>query len=224
MAWSDPLSLYCERCGPGLWDEPFNAVSNVAFFTAAGVAFFQWRRAGSRDPASLLLILVVVAIGIGSTIFHTVATRAALIGDIVPIAVFMAGYLVLALRRYLKLGIFLTLAALAGFEIVSFGTPAILPPDLLNGSVSYLPALLMLIALAALLQLQTGASEVAAAHWLWLATGIFIVSLLFRSIDFAVCSYFPVGTHFIWHCLNAAVLYVLLRAAIEWPRRDASRA
>jgi hypothetical protein len=30
-----------------------------------------------------------------------------------------------------------------------------------------------------------------------------------------VCREFPLGTHFIWHLLNAILLYVLLRTAIK---------
>jgi hypothetical protein len=225
MNWSEPLNLYCERLGPGLWAEPLNAVSNAAFFVAAAVAFFHWRRAGSRDTPALLLILVTVAIGIGSTIFHTVATRGAILLDIIPIAIFIAGYLVLVWRRYLKFGLVSAIAALAIFEVVSFTLPSVTPPGFLNRSVPYLPALLMLIVVAALVQGKTRASspEAATSQWLWIAAGLFTASFFLRSIDIAVCRFFPLGTHFIWHCLNAAVLYVLLRAAIEWPRRGAFR-
>jgi hypothetical protein len=225
MNWSEPLNLYCERLGPGLWAEPLNAVSNAAFFIAAIAAFLLWRRAGGRDTPVLLLILVVVAIGIGSTIFHTVATRGAILFDIVPIAIFIAGYLVLAWRRFLKFGLAASIAALVVFEIVSFTAPAITPPAFLNRSVPYLPALLMLIVVAGMVQgkaRRKDSSEAATSEWLWIAAGLFAASFFLRSIDIAICRLFPFGTHFIWHCLNAAVLYVLLRAAIEWPRRGTS--
>jgi hypothetical protein len=42
----------------------------------------------------------------------------------------------------------------------------------------------------------------------------FTLSLTWRTIDVAACETFPPGTHFLWHLLNAAVLYVLLRTAI----------
>jgi hypothetical protein len=228
MNWSQPLNLYCERLGPGLWAEPLNAVSNAAFFAAAAVAFLHWRRAGGRDTPALLLILVAVAIGIGSTIFHTVATRGAILLDIIPIAIFIAGYLVLAWRRYLKFGLVSAITALAVFEVISFTLPSVTPPEFLNRSVPYLPALLMLIVLAALVQgkaaqvVRKDSPEAATSQWLWIAAGLFTASFFLRSIDLAVCRFFPFGTHFIWHCLNAAVLYVLLRPAIEWPRRDVS--
>ena len=218
---SDTLLLYCERLGPGLWAEPLNAVSNAAFFAAALAAFLRWRQAGGRDVPSLLLILVVVAIGVGSTIFHTIATRRALLADIVPIAVFIAGYLLLACRRYLRLGLAVSVAVLAAFEFVSFGLPKAVPTDLFNGSVSYLPAFAMMAGLAAVVQTRArraAAPETAAARMLWLATGLFSISLLLRSLDIVLCPLFPLGTHFAWHCLNAAMLYVLLRAAIDWPR------
>jgi hypothetical protein len=225
MNWSEPLNLYCERLGPGLWAEPLNAVSNAAFFVAAAAAFLHWRKAGGRDTPALLLILVTVAIGIGSTIFHTVATRGAILLDIIPIAIFIAGYLMLAWRRYLKFGLASAIAALAVFEIISFTLPSVTPPGFLNRSVPYLPSLLMLIGLAGMVQgtvRRANSPEAAISHWLWIAAGLFTASFFLRSIDMAVCRFFPFGTHFIWHCLNAAVLYVLLRAAIEWPHRGAS--
>lgn len=46
------------------------------------------------------------------------------------------------------------------------------------------------------------------------AAGLFVVSLIFRIIDLDVCARFPIGTHFLWHVLNAAVLYTVLRGAI----------
>lgn len=225
MNWGEPLNLYCERLGPGLWAEPLNAVSNAAFFIAAAAAFLHWRRAGGRDTPALLLILVAVAIGIGSTIFHTVATRGTILLDIVPIAIFIAGYLVLVWRRYLKFGLVSAIAALVVFEVVSFAASALAPTTFLNRSVPYLPALLMLIVVAGLVQgkvRRKDSPEAATSEWLWIAAGLFAASFFLRSIDMAVCRFFPFGTHFIWHCLNAAVLYVLLRAAIEWPRRSAS--
>jgi hypothetical protein len=70
--------------------------------------------------------------------------------------------------------------------------------------------------------MRANSPQAATSQWLWIAAGLFTASFFLRSIDIAVCRFFPLGTHFIWHCLNAAVLYVLLRAAIEWPRRGTS--
>ena len=39
-----------------------------------------------------------------------------------------------------------------------------------------------------------------------IGAGILTLSLVFRSMDAAVCGAFPVGTHFVWHLLNATML------------------
>jgi len=46
---------------------------------------------------------------------------------------------------------------------------------------------------------------------LLLACGLFAASLLFRTIDQAACEWTRVGTHFLWHILNAVVLYLCVR-------------
>jgi hypothetical protein len=38
--------------------------------------------------------------------------------------------------------------------------------------------------------------------------------LAFRTVDTAICPQFALGSHFVWHVLNAVVLYMLLRTAI----------
>ena len=52
------------------------------------------------------------------------------------------------------------------------------------------------------------------------AAAIFAISILFRSVDLSFCDQVvingrKVGTHFIWHLLNALVLFLLLRASLE---------
>ncbi|GGK46754.1 ceramidase domain-containing protein [Salinarimonas ramus] len=55
----------------------------------------------------------------------------------------------------------------------------------------------------------------AAGTALLLAAATFALSLVFRSIDVAVCGWLPLGTHFLWHVLNAVVLFLCVRAAIR---------
>jgi hypothetical protein len=87
---------YCERSGPGFWAEPVNALSNVAFLLAAVIAFRRWRHVGGNDLASLGLIAVVAAGGLGSFGFHALATLGAAVLDVGPIAVFICSYLAYA--------------------------------------------------------------------------------------------------------------------------------
>jgi hypothetical protein len=208
MNWSEPVDLYCERVGAGFWAEPVNALTNAAFLLAAVIAFVRWWRAGARDWPTLALIVGLVAIGLGSFAFHTLATRGAVYFDVIPIAVFIYGYLLLALRRFLALPWRATIELLVVFFAVSRVLPQFADPSALNGSLDYLPALAAMLILVWFVP-----SKVRPA--IWLAAILFVVSLAFRTVDQAVCAAFPLGTHFIWHLLNAVVLLVLLDAAIS---------
>ncbi|MBI5311776.1 MAG: ceramidase domain-containing protein, partial [Methylocystis sp.] len=88
MDWRAPVMDYCERQSSAFWAEPANALSNVAFVIAAVSAFLLWRRLGGADYPALALIIVTASVGVGSFIFHTVATRGAMLLDVVPIAIF----------------------------------------------------------------------------------------------------------------------------------------
>jgi hypothetical protein len=205
--WSAPIDLYCERTDASFWSEPANALTNAAFLIAAAAAFSSWRRAGGRDWPALALIVVVVAVGVGSFIFHTVATRGALFFDVIPIAVFIYAYLLLALRRFLDLRPAVAVAILAAYVAGAQALSRLAPPRALNGSIDYLPALFALIAVAL-------AADRPARRGLGLAAAVFAAPLTLRTFDLAVCDVFPLGTHFIWHMLNATLLYVLLKTAI----------
>jgi hypothetical protein len=210
MDWSTPIDLYCERTDASFWAEPANALTNVGFLIAAAAAFRSWRRAGRRDGAALALIGVATAVGLGSFTFHTVATRGAALADVIPIAIFIYGYLLLALRRFLALPLAVAAGIVAAYGAGGQALSWIAPPHALNGSIDYLPALVALLIVAR-------AAPGPAQRGLNLAVMIFTVSLALRSVDLAVCDAFPLGTHFVWHLLNAAVLYILLRTAIAAP-------
>jgi hypothetical protein len=208
MDWSQPIDLYCERTDAAFWSEPANAVSNIAFLIAAAAAFVHWRRGDRGDWPALALIGVVTAVGIGSFTFHTVATRGAVLADVVPIAVFIYGYLLLALRRFLGLPCIAAGAIVVAYAAAAQGLSALAPPRFLNGSVGYLPALIALIAVA------LAAREQGVRRSLGFAALVFAISLGFRTADMAICPAFPLGSHFVWHILNAVLLYMLLRTAV----------
>ena len=207
MHWSQAIDLYCERTDPSFWAEPVNAISNVAFLIAAAVAFWQYRRRGVPDWPVLTLIVITAVVGVGSFIFHTVATEGAALFDTVPIAVFIYSYLFFALRRYFGLSLAVSVALLVGFAAFSFAEAVLVPLNTLNGSHAYLPALAATVVVGWLAPRPAGRLILAGAL-------TFAVSVVFRTIDNAVCAAFPLGTHFVWHCLNALLLYLLLRAAL----------
>jgi hypothetical protein len=236
--WCAPIDAYCERAGPGFSAEPVNAVSNAAFLLAAAWAFVLWRRAGGTDRPALALIGIVAAVGVGSFLFHTFAQKWSLLADVLPITAFTYGYFALALRRYLRLGPVAATLALAGFVAFGIGFVRIWTAmlgsggtDLTNGSVGYFPTALAMLGIGGWLVLRArstpdglGAPREEAGQALLAAAAVFAISLVFRSIDLAVCSRWPLGTHLAWHALNAAVLFLLVRAAIVFRARETSGA
>jgi hypothetical protein len=215
--WSTPIDLYCERVTPSFWAEPVNALSNLAFLIAAFAAFDLWRREGKGDRPILALIVVTAAVGLGSFAFHTLATRGAMLLDITPIGIFIYGYFLLALRRFLLLSWLASLTLLIGFIVLSLGLSSLVPRQVLNGSSGYFPALTALIILGWMLRGHR------AGQAMLVAAGLFVVSLIFRIVDLDICAAWPLGTHFLWHLFNAAVLYTVLHGAIAERKRPFGR-
>lgn len=218
MNWSDKVFAYCERGNdPGFWAEPLNAISNAAFIIAATAALICWR-GSRRGAAEFLLIGIVFSIGIGSFMFHTLATKWARAADVAPISVFMLAYLGFALRRFLVLSWMAVAAGLIAFLGAGAAAEGITCRGgaCLNGSLGYLPALGAMIVVA----VAAGRRRHPAERGLWTAAAVFALSLVFRSIDMAACPTtliqpgWRTGTHALWHILNALVLYKLLTAAI----------
>ncbi|KMO36831.1 hypothetical protein VQ02_14795 [Methylobacterium variabile] len=212
--WWEPVRDYCERTGPEFFAEPLNAASNAAFVVAA--ILLLRRRAGPPDPVADGFALLVGVIGLGSALFHTLAVQWAMLADVIPIALFIHAYVFLALRRFLGLSVPAALAGTLAFALAA----ALFEPALSrlagqplgpasNGSVAYAPAALALFGVGAA---SRRAGHRAGAALIGIGV-LFLVSLAARTFDAALCPLLPAGTHWLWHLLNAGVLYALVRAA-----------
>ncbi|WP_245442533.1 ceramidase [Methylobacterium terrae] len=211
--WWEPVRDYCERTGPEPWAEPLNAASNAAFVVAA---LLLLRRGRAPDGTADGFAWLVGLIGIGSALFHTLAVRWAMLADVIPIAVFIHAYVFLALRRFLGLGAPAALAGTLAFALAAAVVEPVLSGlagrplgPLSNNSIDYLPAALALFGVGAA-SLRFGGREGGALIGLGI---LFLVSLLARTLDSALCPVLPFGTHWLWHLLNAGLLYGLVRAA-----------
>jgi len=216
------IDLYCERTASGLWNEPLNALSNAGFLLAATIAWHARRQRGGGDIWELLVILLGGLIGAGSFLFHTFANSWSELADVIPIWSFVAAYVLLTIYRNTRhdlsktAGIALGATALivgismfTGHDTVTSNPEASRP---LNGSLQYAPALAALLVFTLLAWHRR---HPARAH-LSAATLIFTLALLFRTIDLMSCDVtLGIGTHFIWHLLNALLISVLLQAMIK---------
>lgn len=202
MDWTAQVNNYCERVDFTFWSEPINAVTNAAFILSALVV---WAMMGGRkDPGARVLVGLLMAIGIGSFLFHTYATGWAGMADVLPIVLFILAYVFLATTRMLGLPVWAGVAAIVLFipysAAVSTGVTALAGP--LNGSVAYVPVPILILIYAALMIPR----DIVTARGLAIGAGILVLSLVFRTMDQAICSIVPLGTHFLWHVLNGIML------------------
>lgn len=226
MSYLDYIDIYCERLEPGLLAEPVNAITNVAFFIAALAALAlkttslraqakqstdcRVATAPRNDIGAWLLITLIFAMGIGSTLFHTFARVWAMLSDVLPILLYQLSFIIFYARncmhkspRFIGALLILFLLLMSGFMQA--------PRAWLNGSLEYAPALIFVSGFAFWHYMHARKER----YTLALAALCFVVSLALRSMDMVVCESFPLGTHFLWHCLNAVVLYLTARAYIK---------
>lgn len=204
------IDNYCERLEPGLWAEPLNAVTNMAFFLAAYFALALASDENAINRKTLILIELIAIIGIGSALFHTFATKLTLLSDVIPILVFQIAFIWFYALSVIKLSVVKT-AGLFGVFMALTVAAENAPAHILNGSLGYAPAILFLFGFG----VWHWRAKMRERYVLLIASVVFMVSLTFRSIDMAVCHTLPMGTHFMWHILNGCVLYLAARGFIK---------
>jgi len=201
MDWFAPVDAYCERTGPDYWSEPINALTNLAFLLAAVLI---WRRLqGPGLAMGRLMAGVLFVIGIGSWLFHTHANPLTSLMDVVPIVAFILLYVFAATRDYFGARPWVAAVVTAGFiPYAALTVPLFQQVPGLGSSASYAPVPLLIGVYALLLRRRLPQ----VARGLAIGAGLLVVSLTFRTLDQASCAVLPIGTHFMWHILNAIML------------------
>ncbi len=220
MDWFAAVDIYCERLGQDFWAEPWNALSNISFIIAALWAAVEARRRRA-DAVVWVLIGMAGLIGVGSFFFHTFANSWSEYADTIPIWSFVAAFVFVAMARIGgvrpgRIGaIALGVAAVGVIVTLASGEGEAGPPGALNGSEQYAPALIALLVFSGLSWRRRHVMW----PWIWAATGVFCLSLVFRTVDMAVCAAFPIGSHFMWHVLNGVMVGLLLQILLRAPVR-----
>lgn len=197
MDWTRAIDAYCERTDAGYWSEPVNALTNLAFIVAA---LIMWRRSrgGGRVLSAILFL-----IGVGSWLFHTHATAWAASADSGFIVVYVFAYIYLANRDFLGWPVWAAaLGSAAYIPYTAALTPVFEALPFFAISSFYWPLPVLIYGYA----LWFGSRAPDTAKGLAIGATILCVSLFFRSVDEVWCAAFPLGTHFIWHLLNAVML------------------
>lgn len=212
MNWTEAIDAYCERTDPSFWAEPINAVTNLAFVVAG---LLMWRRCAGLPLTGRILAAVLVAIGIGSFLFHTFAQPWAGMADVLPILVFILIYIFAANRDFWGLSLLpALLLTLLFVPYAVLAVPLFQRLPFLQVSAEYWPVPLLIGVYAWLLRRRLPAT----ARGLAVGAGILTVSLVARSLDEPLCGAIPVGTHFLWHLLNAVMLGWMIEVWRRSPR------
>lgn len=210
----------CERHALGFMGEPLNVISNLGFLYVAVVIYRFYHKHEDITGRWIwdihALTFLTFIIGFNSIVFHAFPTPTTELMDTIPIVMFIMIYFTSILFRIGRCTLFqagICLVAFVGFShvlVTQF-------PRALNDSIGYLSSMIALIIIAVYLHLKARPSS---THFM-LASIVGVCSLFCRAIDRDICSMFPLGTHFIWHCLNATLLYILLKQIIRNVNREA---
>lgn len=199
MDWTSQFDSYCERTDLTLWSEPVNAVTNAAFIIAALIMIFRTRDvAGAR-----WLCVILLAIGVGSFLFHTTATAWAALADTAPIGLFILLYLFLVNRDVVGWPLWgVVLGTLAFIPYAALVVPVVnqIPFFAISNFYWTVPLLLVIYGI----WLRRRVPET--ARGLLIGAAILSSSITLRSLDEILCPVWPIGTHFGWHVLNAIML------------------
>ena len=193
------IDIYCERLDTGLWAEPINAATNAAFILAAAIMWLKCKNLAEGRVLAFLLFLI----GCGSFLFHTFAQTWAAILDVTPILIFILTYIYAANRRFLVWSKRMSITGVILFLPYQFLVVSILSSiQFLGSSAQYVPVAILIFFYSALLH----KSKTNLSRELFVGATILSLSIFARTIDEPLCLIVSVGTHFIWHILNAIML------------------
>ena len=199
MDLSKPIDIYCERLDIGIWAEPINAVTNAAFILAS---IFMWLRCKNLVEGKILSFLLF-SIGCGSFLFHTYAQTWAALLDVTAILIFILTYIFVANRRFLVWSKMVSLIGVIMFFPYQLFLVSILSNiQFFGSSVQYIPVAILIFIYSGLLR----KSEPNLSRGLFIGAAILCLSIISRTVDEPLCSILSVGTHFVWHILNAIML------------------
>ena len=199
MNWFEGVDGYCERLDASFWSEPLNAITNIFFLVAA---MWVLRREGLNSIARTLAFIVGM-IGIASLLFHSFAQTWVGALDVIFILFFTLFYLFAASKDFLGAPRSIALVITLGYFPFSIVVDWLTSPLTFLGSTRiYMPMPILIILFSVLLYKRLPM----VSRGLAIGAFMLIISMLVRIVDVPLCQKIPIGTHFVWHFLNAVML------------------
>lgn len=203
-------NIYCERQTQSLVAEPVNVLSNIAFFVSAILIYQLLNRNSTKDKKYWLMFLLIILVGIGSSLWHLLRNPYTLVLDALPIYLFMAIFLYGILNNLIgnkKTALYLTI----GFTLLQVFMFLIVPRDFINGSI---------------IHVVNGIGFIIFIVWfsknyrhvyrsLIVVFLLYVLAVTFRSIDNLVCTSLIIGTHFLWHLFVALTAYFAVKTLLD---------
>ena len=198
------MDFYCERTNEQIFNEPVNAISNI-FFIIVSLSLIKILRKNQSNKIYYIQPILIFFIGIGSFLFHLNPNMITLYSDVIPIFLFSLSFIFFFNRDVININYLNNaLLFLLFFFLFLFITPK-LNYEILNGSEFYFANYFFLTMYTIWLYLKKSDFF----QLLLLGFIFFNLSILLRSLDNHICEYFSIGTHFLWHFLNAYLLKIL---------------
>lgn len=201
-----------------LFSEPLNVLTSLLFVVTAFFLqrFFQKTHAQHRhiphyfDLDIRILIGMVYVIGFSSSLLHSIPNAVTEFFDVISIALFIIVFFFSVMLRILRCRMRNIILAFIAFLFFTFSSITYLH-SYMNGATSYISTMAALTMVAFYLY---GRGHPSAKHFL-AAGQIGIVALYLRSIDSKFCDFMPIGTHWIWHTMNAVLIAIIMRELIK---------
>jgi hypothetical protein len=198
------MDFYCERTNEQIFNEPVNAISNI-FFIIVSLSLIKILRRNQSNKIYYIQPILIFFIGIGSFLFHLKPNIITLYSDVIPIFLFSLSFIFFFNRDVININYLNNaLLFLLFFFLFLFITPK-LNYEILNGSEFYFANYFFLGIYTIWLYFKKSDFF----QLLLLGFIFFNLSILLRSLDNHICEYFSIGTHFLWHFLNAYLLKIL---------------
>ena len=209
-----PIDQYCERTAQGLLAEPLNLVTNLSFIIA-GLSILKFVKNNPhirQRPGSLLLPSLMITIGLGSALFHSLANLWSMWADVIPISIFVLTYLWLFLRYEAKVSPLASMSLFVGFFLLSVVCSKLADSQASNGGQAYFGTWIALFGISCY---YGGRGDTRKFLAVGSAALTFSLSLFFRTVDMRLCEQWSMGTHLVWHVFNGVVLFLVTKAYLE---------
>ena len=192
---------YCERASLDFFGEPFNSITNIFFMITAFLVLRLY-----RDYISFFSIAFI---GLSSFAFHTYQNSFTGLLDILAIIIFMLIYTTNIYKKLIGFNFFYSSFIALSFVISCYLFGILLRNSVIGTSSFYFPIIFHLLFL--IIYFRYINLDFNYLKYLVLSITIFSTSIILRVIDQSVCNIFPLGTHFLWHMLNAIFLFFLIK-------------